>query len=91
MKVVSYRDLKPRKGIRFSRVHILRLMKGQKFPQSFKIGDHSAVWDEAEIDEWLEKRAAQRAASQMPSQIKRPGKAASASPPAAQRQRGRST
>ena len=30
------------------------------FPKPFKLGDNTTVWDEAEVDAWLEARAAER-------------------------------
>jgi prophage regulatory protein len=41
-------------------MHIDRLERAGKFPRRFRIGKNRVVWDEAEVDEWLEARRAER-------------------------------
>jgi len=40
--------------------HLHRLEASNKFPKRVKIGEHSIAWVESEIDEYLEKRIAER-------------------------------
>ncbi len=60
MIVLRYPDLRARKGIVWSRVYLARLEKAGKFPRRIRLGANSVAWDEAEIDAWLEERAAER-------------------------------
>src|SRR6476646_1832850 len=59
-KYLRYGDLKPRKGITFSRQHIRRLQKALKFPLSVTFGDNTEVFIEEEIDGWSAERIAER-------------------------------
>jgi prophage regulatory protein len=60
MRVIPYSRLEMEKGIRFSREHIRRLIKAEKFPPPLDLGDHSIAWIESELDAWLERKAAMR-------------------------------
>jgi prophage regulatory protein len=60
MRVLSFPELKTEKGIRFSRAHIWRLVRASQFPEPIKLGVQTNAWNEAEIDAWLEARAAAR-------------------------------
>jgi predicted DNA-binding transcriptional regulator AlpA len=53
MRVLIYRELKSRKGIPYTRVHLRRLMAADKFPKCFNLGENTIVWDEEEIDRHL--------------------------------------
>ena len=57
---LRYQDLKPLKGITFSRQHIRRLQKDLKFPLSVSFGDNTEVFIEEEIDRWTADRIAER-------------------------------
>ena len=59
-RYLRYRDLKPLKGIPFSRQHIRRLQKVLKFPLSVSFGDNTEVFIEDEIDQWTADRIAER-------------------------------
>lgn len=50
MQFLRFRDLREKKGIPFSRVHIDRLEKAGKFPRRIRFGDNTVVWGEDEID-----------------------------------------
>jgi prophage regulatory protein len=52
IKLLGYRDLKD-KGIKFSRMHIHRLVKQNKFPKPFKTGVRTNTWTEPEIDRYI--------------------------------------
>jgi predicted DNA-binding transcriptional regulator AlpA len=58
-RLLSYSELVTR-GIRYTRQHLHRLEASNKFPKRVKIGEHSIAWVESEIDEYLEKRIAER-------------------------------
>jgi prophage regulatory protein len=66
MKLIPYNDLKEKKGIKYSRVHVSRLEKADKFPKHVNLGPQSIGWLEAEVDAWIEARAAER--SEKPAQ-----------------------
>jgi prophage regulatory protein len=59
MTFLSYKDLR-KKGIRFSRVHVLRMVKAGRFPKPVKLGDKENSWIEVEVDKWLTKRVEAR-------------------------------
>jgi prophage regulatory protein len=60
MRVITYKDLKPLKGIPFSREHLRRLEAAGRFPKRIRLtegGDYNG-YVEKEIDEYLAARAA---------------------------------
>ncbi len=59
-KYLRYRDLKPIKGITFTRQHIKRLQKAARFPLSVPFGDNTEVFIDEELDQWLAERIAER-------------------------------
>ena len=59
-RYLRYQDLKPLKGITFSRQHIGRLQKARKFPLSVSFGDNTEVFLEHELDQWVADRIAER-------------------------------
>ena len=63
MKVLTYDDLKPQKGISYSKVQIWRLEKNSKFPKRVQLGPDRHGWLDSEIDEWIMARAAERGAA----------------------------
>lgn len=60
MKVLSYRELRPQKGIAYSRAHLGRLIDERKFPAPIKLGENRVAFVESEIDEWIEARMRER-------------------------------
>ena len=52
--LITYKELRRRFGIGFSRQHIYRLQRAGKFPLRRKIGNLN-MWLEDEIVEWIEK------------------------------------
>jgi prophage regulatory protein len=60
MKVLTYDDLKPQKGISYSKVQIWRLEKKNKFPKRIQLGPSRHGWLDSEIDQWIMDRAAER-------------------------------
>ena len=53
---LSYKELKPLKGISYSRTHLKRLEDAGKFPKRIKSGAR-VYWCEHEIDEWKQNQA----------------------------------
>ena len=60
MKLLSYDELKPVKGIHYSKVQIWRLEKLKKFPKRVALSANRVGWAEHEIDAWLESKIAER-------------------------------
>jgi prophage regulatory protein len=56
MKLLSYDDLKPLKGIPYSKVQLWRLEKQQKFPKRVLMGPGRHGWAEHELDTWIADR-----------------------------------
>ena len=59
-RLISFPELKTRKGTRFSRQWIYRLVAAGDFPKPVHLGDWSIAWLDHEIDEWIDARAAAR-------------------------------
>ena len=59
-RILVYPDLREKKGIRYSRVHITRLEDAGKFPRRVQVGAGRVGWIEAEVDAWIEAKAAAR-------------------------------
>jgi prophage regulatory protein len=60
MRILSYPELRDRKGIVWSRAHIYRLMRAGRFPQPLKLGEGTTAWLEDEIDRWLARHITER-------------------------------
>jgi prophage regulatory protein len=60
MRMLSYKDLKPAKGIPYSEEWIRSLIEAGKFPRPVRLGEKRVGFVEAEIDQWLKDRAAER-------------------------------
>ena len=58
--VLSYDDLRTKKGIPYSRTHIKRLINEGKFPKPIKLSDWRRAFVEEEIDAWIAERIAER-------------------------------
>lgn len=65
MRLIPMNELKPAKGISYSRPHIYRLINADKFPKPVKVGENRIAFVEAEIDAWLRGKIAARDASEM--------------------------
>jgi len=59
-RIVSYTELKPRFGIRWTRKHIIELIRAGRFPHPVHLGGQTIGWPEDEIDDWLKARIAER-------------------------------
>jgi prophage regulatory protein len=56
MKILTYEDLRPVKGVPYSRVQLWRLEKQKRFPKRVTLGPGKHGWPEHEIDAWIESR-----------------------------------
>ena len=66
MKLLQYADLKPEKGIPYSKAQLWRLEKRGEFPRRIQLtnypnGRHG--WSEDEGDAWISERIARRDAA----------------------------
>ncbi len=59
-QIVSKKELKTVCGIPYSPQHIARLEAAGKFPKRIQLGQNRVAWLLMEIEEWLDKRIAQR-------------------------------
>lgn len=62
MRLLSYEELHPEKGIPHSRVHLWRLVRAGKFPAPLKVGSRNC-WVESEIDRHIQGLIATRDAA----------------------------
>jgi prophage regulatory protein len=60
VKLIDYKTLGPSKGINYSRDHLRRKVKAGEFPKPIPVSERRIAWIEAEIDDWLAARAAER-------------------------------
>jgi prophage regulatory protein len=62
MRLITFSELRPLKGIGYSRDHLRRKTRAGEFPQPIALSERRIGWVEAEVDTWLEERAARREA-----------------------------
>ena len=60
MKILAYDDMKPVKGIGYSKVQLWRLEKRGEFPNRVSLGRGRHGWVEHEIDAWIAARIRKR-------------------------------
>jgi prophage regulatory protein len=60
MKLLSFDQLRSEKGILYSKVHLWRLEKDDKFPKRVPLGASRHGWVDTEIDDWLKEHMASR-------------------------------
>ena len=70
MKLLTFADLQER-GVRFSRVHLWRLVNAGRFPAPIQVSARRKAWPEAEVDAWLRERMAERKGGWRPPERKR--------------------
>ncbi len=63
LRILSYPELKSRKGIRWSYMQVYRHVKARRFPAPITLGTRTVGWVEDEVDQWLRDRIAQRDAT----------------------------
>lgn len=59
-RLLTMAQLRPDKGIPYSRPHLYRLINDGKFPAPIRLSDNRIAFLETEIDAWLEARIAER-------------------------------
>ena len=62
MKFITYAELKPVKGIGYTRRHLRDLVRDGKFPKPIELSEARIAWVEDEVDAWLAEKAALRTA-----------------------------
>jgi prophage regulatory protein len=62
LKFITYAELKPVKGIGYTRRHLRDLVRDGKFPKPVELSAARIAWVEDEIDAWQAAKAAARAA-----------------------------
>jgi prophage regulatory protein len=60
VKFLSYSELKPVKGIGYTRRHLRDLVAEGKFPRPVQLSEARIAWVEDEIDTWQAEKAAAR-------------------------------
>jgi prophage regulatory protein len=55
-KLIAFDELKPLKGIGYSRSQIYRKIRDGSFPRQVMLGDQRVAWVESEIDAWIDQR-----------------------------------
>jgi prophage regulatory protein len=63
VRLLSREELKTEKGIKFSRVHLFRLVRDKKFPAPVHLGAQTLAWVETEIDAWIKVKISEREAA----------------------------
>lgn len=56
MKILTFEDLKPAKGIAYSKVSLWRLERRGEFPKRIPLGRSRHGWADHEIDAWIAER-----------------------------------
>jgi len=62
-RIIPFEDLRPKKGIPYSKTQIWRLEKRGQFPRRVRIGPNRHGWVEDEIDQLIADRIAARDAA----------------------------
>ena len=60
MRLITFAQLGPDKGISHCRDHVRRLVKVGRFPAPIQLSEHKIAWLEAEIDAMIAARAEER-------------------------------
>jgi prophage regulatory protein len=60
MKLITYLELRDKKGIAYQRDHLRRKCQADEFPKPVSLSARRIAWVEQEVDDWLAERAAGR-------------------------------
>jgi predicted DNA-binding transcriptional regulator AlpA len=60
MRILTFEELGPLKGIPWTRDHVRRKCRDGEFPAPIQLSAARIGWIEAEVDRWLEERAQHR-------------------------------
>jgi predicted DNA-binding transcriptional regulator AlpA len=55
-RFISYAELKERYGLPWTRQHVDRLVKADKFPPKINLTEHRVGWWSDQIEEWIAAR-----------------------------------
>jgi predicted DNA-binding transcriptional regulator AlpA len=58
MKLISFAQLAPAKGIPWSRDHLRRKIKHGEFPPPISLSAKRIAWTEESVDRWMAEKAA---------------------------------
>lgn len=62
-RLVSKKELKSLLGIPYSPQHIARLEAAGKFPKRLRLGQSRVAWLQAEVEQWIADKVAERDSS----------------------------
>jgi len=68
-RLLSYAELRRRKGVSYSKRHLLRLESAGRFPKRVRLSDRVVAWHEREVDQYLAALAAAKRESPVPDQF----------------------
>ena len=60
LRVLTYGDLKPRKGLDYSRPTIAEMVEAGEFPAPLQLSPRKRAWLESEVDAWIAEKAESR-------------------------------
>ena len=63
-RLISFEELKPRKGIAHSKTTVWRAERDGKFPKRVHPTERTVAWIEDELDAWISQRIAERDGAQ---------------------------
>jgi prophage regulatory protein len=61
-RLIDFKQLRPEKGIPYTRDHLRRKADSGEFPQPIAISPRRIAWVESEVDEWIAAKIAARGA-----------------------------
>jgi prophage regulatory protein len=73
VKLLSFHELRPQKGIRYCRDHLRRKIAAGEFPKPIRVSDNHIAWLEEEIDRYIEQLVAKRDGLPVPEPIEAGG------------------
>jgi predicted DNA-binding transcriptional regulator AlpA len=56
MRVISFAQLKPEKGVPFTRRWLARMIGEGTFPKPVRLSARRIAWREEDVDRWIEQR-----------------------------------
>ena len=59
-RLLTMSQLRPEKGVPYSRPHLYRLIDDGRFPAPIRLSDNRIAFLESEINSWIEARIAER-------------------------------
>jgi predicted DNA-binding transcriptional regulator AlpA len=60
MKLITFPELKTKKGIPYCRDHLRRKCAAGEFPKPIALSNKRIAWIEGEVDDWIEDGAEKR-------------------------------